>query len=175
MASQPCASVEKQTGLVGIIDHRMNSYRAIESLITVFHQSFHFLFVELEQWWSQLKLYTSSAEIQRLSHSTPMTRNEPQKIVMVTEHFKSIIITVIIIIHSFISCDVELHVCKKITNSPENMFFLKIIQKCKKHFLAIKILLVPFTSQHLCFCHFRNSFRHLLQRQEKQWNKGNTK
>lgn len=92
MASQPCASIEKQTGLVGIIDHRMNSYRAIKSLITVFHQSFHFLFVELKQWWSQLKLYTSSAEIQRHSHSTPMMRNEPQKIVMVTEHFKSIII-----------------------------------------------------------------------------------
>lgn len=33
VASQPCANAGKQTGFLGIIDHRMNSNRSIKSFI----------------------------------------------------------------------------------------------------------------------------------------------
>lgn len=36
MASQPCANAGKQTGSLGIIDHRPNSNRSIKSFITFF-------------------------------------------------------------------------------------------------------------------------------------------
>lgn len=78
MASQPCANAGQQTGSLGIIDHRTNSNRSIKSFITFFffpHRSFHILFVQSEQWWSQLIVYTCSAVIQRCNHSTQMMRN----------------------------------------------------------------------------------------------------
>lgn len=64
----------------------------------------HFLLVYPKQWWSQLKLYTSSTGIQRQSHSTQMTRNKPPKDCHGNRAFQKHH-------HSFTSCNVEPQVC----------------------------------------------------------------
>lgn len=91
---------EKQTGSLGITDQRMNSNRSIESFITVSPPIIS-LSISLARTAETFHLQCRYTEARSLS-----TDDEKQKIVMVTEHFKSIII-IIIIIHSFISCKVE--------------------------------------------------------------------